>query len=105
MPSPFLLATAGQPSELYCSLCKTKFVRPDLSSQPTAHEAKAAFLKEWDDHLYAVHRRQGFAPCSLHNSLHNKATDWQRSRSALCCVRSAFRAYDLPFPAVKTDCP
>jgi len=61
MPSPFLLATAGQPSELYCSLCKTKFVRPDLSrqpSQPTAHEAKSALLKEWDDHLYAVHRRQ-----------------------------------------------
>src|SRR5215467_9496625 len=58
MPSPFLLATVGRPSELYCSLCKTKFVRPDLSNQPTAHEAKAALLKEWDDHLYAVHRRQ-----------------------------------------------
>jgi hypothetical protein len=58
MPSPFLLATAGRPSELYCSLCKTKLVRPDLSSQPTAHEAKAALLKQWDDHLYALHRRQ-----------------------------------------------
>jgi len=66
MPSPFLHATSGRPSEHYCSLCKTnfktKFPRPKQGLlkewESAVGEAKAALLKEWDEHLQAAHPRQ-----------------------------------------------
>jgi hypothetical protein len=69
MPSPFLTSTSGNPSEFYCSLCKTRLktrlktqfprpVPPVEEWETVAKAAKVALLKEWDEHLADVHPRQ-----------------------------------------------
>jgi hypothetical protein len=53
MPKANLRAVTGNPRELFCTICKTKFApKCDLS------DLKPVLMKEWDEHLYSAHHRQ-----------------------------------------------
>ena len=65
MPSPFLLPSGGPDREFYCSLCKAalKSMVPSpapllTGNQKTLAQAKAALLKEWNEHLAGAHPKQ-----------------------------------------------
>jgi hypothetical protein len=52
MPSPFLCPTSGRPTELYCSLCKTKLkTKLPQPKRATFKDLQDPVLNEWESAL------------------------------------------------------